>query len=50
MANLVAMLRLPSNLKSTQWQILCRTDPHPADPVDDGAAAAGFRPRFAVHI
>lgn len=22
MANLVAMLRLPSNLKSTQWQIL----------------------------
>ncbi|SUH36794.1 flagellar biosynthesis protein FlhA [Salmonella enterica subsp. enterica] len=50
MANLVAMLRLPSNLKSTQWQILAGADPHSADFVDDGAAATCFYPRLIIYL
>lgn len=50
MANLVAMLRLPGNLKSTQWQILAGPDSHPANSVDDGFAASGVHPRPAFHI
>ena len=46
MANLVAMLRLPSNLKSTQWQILAgpililfRLQPERYRPGKGGAGA-----------
>lgn len=50
MANLVAMLRLPSNLKSTQWQILAGPILILLIFVDDGAAATCFYPRLIVYL
>lgn len=50
MANLASLLRLPSNMKGAQWQILAGANTDPADTFHDGIAAAAIHSGSAIYL